>query len=194
MSRPVWKPVRRHEKSIATPDVSCLFTLAGAGASSWEEPLNTVGKGFENAVRLWRTLGRQAAKSYRSQRATRQKSQTAQLSRDGPNRIGDSSASSPSAAVPAARPIGGPCLGSDQKCCVPARSRYSVLGTFSWGWGLPTSGLLMQSTSKRRTSILRPTGVWQRGVLELIVFSLIHTTTRGGRRTIKRRTPSTAQT
>ena len=61
-------------------------------------------------------------------------------------------------------------LGSDYKCrlykcCTPAG-----LITCSWGWGLPTLRCLCKALPKIG-KVPRPTGVWQKGMLELIVFS-----------------------
>ena len=61
-------------------------------------------------------------------------------------------------------------LGSDcrfhlHKCRTPAG-----LGTSSWGWGLPTPGCLCKALPNIE-SVPRPSSVWQKETLELIVFS-----------------------
>ena len=61
-------------------------------------------------------------------------------------------------------------VGSDYKfhsykCRTPAG-----LGSCSWGWGLPTLGCLCKALPNIEKEP-RPTGVWQKGTWELIVFS-----------------------
>ena len=61
-------------------------------------------------------------------------------------------------------------IGSDDKfllykCRIPAG-----LGTSSSGCGLPTLGHLCEALPNIE-QVLRPTGVWQQGILELTVFS-----------------------
>ena len=56
--------------------------------------------------------------------------------------------------------------------CISAASPAG-LRTCSWSWGLPTLGCLCKALPNME-QVLRPTGVWQKRTLELIVFSDIY--------------------
>ena len=61
-------------------------------------------------------------------------------------------------------------LGGAHKFCLHKCHTPAGLGTCSGGWGLPTLGCLCEALPNVG-QVPRPTGVWQKGCLELIVFS-----------------------